>query len=83
MLAATPLEKSPNKSAKFETISCFATFEKSPIKVPNLKPLGVLPPSHEHVKGFLSKCTVLKIDFVVWKRVCVHFSARIFYRLRQ
>ena len=50
--------------------------EKSPIKVPNLKPLAFLPPTHEHVKGFLSKCTVLKVDFVVWKRVrmCAFFS---------
>jgi len=26
--------------------------------------MAFLPPSHEHVKGFLSKCTVLKVDFV-------------------
>ena len=53
---------------------------------------------HEQVKGFLSKCTVLKADLLqdikytvcyrtikhtVWRRVYVHFSARKFYRLGQ
>ena len=38
---------------------------KGPIKVPNLKPLNLfLSPSHEQVKGLLSKCTVLKVDLL-------------------
>ena len=46
---------------------------------------------YERVKGFRSKCTaVLKIHFcyraikdIVCRRVCVHFTARKFYRLGQ
>ena len=34
-----------------------------PIKVPNLKSFS-LPPSHEQVKGLLSKSTVLKVDLL-------------------
>ena len=45
---------------------------KRPVKVPNIKiikpppPPPFFPPSppHEHVKGLLLKCTVLKVDFV-------------------
>ena len=33
-------------------------------KVPNLKLIKLFLLSHEHVKGLLSKCTVLKVDFV-------------------
>ena len=31
---------------------------------------GFLPSSHEHVKGFLSKCTALKVRFVVGPSSC-------------
>ena len=65
-----------------------------PITVPNLKSLRLPPPPHpplhEHMKGFLPKCTVLKVDLLqdhqiyCWQApVCVNFSARIFYRLGQ
>ena len=41
------------------------SLRKRPVKVPNLKPLRLfLPPWYEHVKGFLSKCTVLKLDLL-------------------
>ena len=64
---------------------------KKPRKVSNVKPFRLfLPPSHEYVKGFLSKCTVLKVDLLqdhqihcMEECVCVHFSARKFYRLGQ
>ena len=62
---------------------------KRPIKVQNVTPLRFFGPSHAHLKGFLSKCTVLKVNllqeirYAVWRRVCVHFSARKFYWLAQ
>ena len=39
---------------------------KRSIKMPNLKPsiFFSFPVSHEHVKGFLSKCTALKVDLL-------------------
>ena len=37
---------------------------KRPVKVPNLKSLRLFPISHEHLKGFLPKCTVLKLDLL-------------------
>ena len=41
------------------------SLRKRPIKVPNLKPLRlVLSPSHEHMNGFLLKCTVLEVDLL-------------------
>ena len=57
----------------YQTVSFLNTFAailaKRPIKVPNFKSLR-LPPHpppllHEHVKGFLSKCTALKVRFVI------------------
>ena len=64
---------------------------KRPTEVPNLKPVKqFLPPSREHVKGFLSKCTVLKVDllqdhqiYCLQACVCVHFSTWRFHRLGQ
>ena len=52
MLAAVTL-KTTIKSAKFETINTF------------FFSFFLFIPSHEHMKGFLSKCSVLKIDDVV------------------
>ena len=40
---------------------------KRPIKVETVK--AFLPPSHEHVKGFLSKCTLLKVDLLQNHRI--------------
>ena len=37
---------------------------KRPIKAPNLKSVRPFFPSHEHVKGFLSKYTILKVDLI-------------------
>ena len=41
------------------------SLRKWPIKMPNIKSLRLFPPSLEHVKVLLSKCTVLKIRFVI------------------
>ena len=64
--------KTINRNAKIETIKAF------------------LPTSHEHVKGFLklkSKCTdsrfVIGPSNTLWRCVCVHFSARKFYRVEE
>ena len=32
--------------------------------MPNVKSLRLVPPSHEHVKSFLSKCALLKVDLL-------------------
>ena len=40
-----------------------ASLGKRPIKKPNLKSLKLFP-SYELVKGFLSKCTVFKVDLI-------------------
>ena len=40
--------------------------KKTPTKSAKFETIkAFLPPSHKHVKGFLSKCTVLKVRFVV------------------
>ena len=67
-----------------------AVTQKTTNKVPNLNLSWLSPPSYEHVKRFLSKCTVLKVHFcyttikyIVCRHVYVHFSAQTFHRLRQ
>ena len=48
MLAAPSLGKRPH------------IHKKKRAKFETIK--AFLPPSHEHMKGFLSKCTILKVD---------------------
>ena len=50
--------------------------QKRPTKVPDLKSLRLIPSSHSHVKGFLSKFPVLKVDLlydhqIYCKRTCI------------
>ena len=45
----------------FTTVLAALSLLKRPIKVANLKSLMPFSPSHEHMKGLLSKCTVWKI----------------------
>ena len=50
--------------------------QKRPTKVPDLKSLRLIPSSHGHVKGFLSKFSVLKVDLlydhqIYCKRTCI------------
>ena len=64
------------------------SLRKRPMKTPNLKSLWLFfLPLHEHVKGFLSKCTVLKVDLSQAHQIDffsgVYFSAWKFYRLGQ
>ena len=40
------------------------SFKKRPTKVPKLKSARLFYLSHKHVKGFLSKCTVFKVDLL-------------------
>ena len=57
MLAAPSPLKTNSRSAKFEII-------KSSSSSSLLLLLLLLPLSHGHVKGFLSKCAVLKVDLL-------------------
>ena len=43
---------------------------KRPVKVPNLKSLRLFVPLHEQDKGFLSKCTVLKVGLLQDHEMC-------------
>ena len=46
---------------------------KRPINVTNLKSLMPFSPSHKHMKGFLSKFTVLKVDLLQYHQIyCLH-----------
>ena len=55
----------------FTAIFAAPLLGKRPIKVPNLKPVRLFCPAlHEYVKGFLSKCTVLK-DFLFHQIYCL------------
>ena len=66
----------------FTAMLAMLSLRKRPIKVPNFQLLRLfLPPLLEHVKGFLSKCTVLKVDWLqdcqkicLEACVCTHFS---------
>ena len=46
----------------FTAMLAIVSLGKRPVKVPNLKIMKAFSPPHEHVKGFLSKCTVLKVN---------------------
>ena len=46
------------------------SFAKPPIKLPSLKSLRLFPASHELVKRFLSKCTILKADLLQDHQIC-------------
>ena len=49
----------------FTAMLAAPSLRKRPMKVLNLKSLRLFPPlSHVYVKGFISKCTVLKVDLL-------------------
>ena len=50
----------------FTAMLATSSLRKQPIKVPNLKSLRLffLTPLNEYMKGFLSKCAVLKVDLL-------------------
>ena len=77
----------------FTVINSFTAMLAAPslgkplIKVPNLKPLRFFfPPSYQHVKRFLSKCSALKTDLLLVLQIyCLQacMCAWTFYRMWQ